>query len=63
MTYEYMCEKCQKEFEVEQSIRAEACADCPMCGNTSTTRLVSQGVTFNLLGEGWASDGYSKHKK
>lgn len=59
MTYEYLCKVCNKEFEVEQSIKSEPHAECPHCRVVSYNRLISRGTTFVLKGGGWASDNYS----
>jgi putative FmdB family regulatory protein len=58
-TYEYKCLCCDKEFEVEQSIKSLPSAECPQCKVTTTKRLISGGTTFTLKGGGWAADTYS----
>jgi hypothetical protein len=62
MTYEYLCKTCNTAFEVEQSIKAEAGAECPKCRIFCTNRLVSGGAGFSLKGGGWAADNYSSSK-
>ena len=43
-TYDYRCNDCNHEFEMFQSIKAEAHKDCPQCGaNGSVERLISAG--------------------
>jgi putative FmdB family regulatory protein len=38
--YEYMCDKCQKEFE-ELILGAEKGAICPECGSQETRKMLS----------------------
>jgi len=59
--YEYHCNKCQKEFEVNQSIISTQ-AQCPDCGLSTNKRLISLS-SFALKGDCWYKDGYSKQKK
>lgn len=63
MTYDYFCKNCEKEFEVEQSIKENPLSDCPKCGSEgSLKRLISGGNGFVLKGDGWAADNYSSKK-
>jgi putative FmdB family regulatory protein len=59
MTYDYWCDNCSKEFEVEQSIKQEPEAVCPRCQALSKKRLISSPGRFILKGNRWAKDGYS----
>lgn len=59
--YEYACERCKKEFEVEQRITEEPLKRCPSCRSTKIKRLISQ-TSFVLKGGGWYSDLYSSSK-
>ena len=47
-TYEYQCDKCEREFEVEQRITEDPLSDCE-CGGRGTLRRVIQpvGIVFN----------------
>jgi putative FmdB family regulatory protein len=56
-TYEYACEACENEWEVEQRITEPALTDCPKCGAPKARRLIS-GSRFVLKGSGWYADGY-----
>lgn len=59
-TYEYDCQVCSVEFEVQQSIKDEKGAECPVCRTFTRNRLISKGTSFTLKGDGWAADNYSK---
>ncbi len=59
--YEYACEKCQHEFEVEQRITDDPVRTCPECRSRKVKRLISQ-TSFVLKGSGWFSDLYSSSK-
>ncbi len=63
-TYEYMCEKCEHEFEREQRISDPPVKTCPKCRSRKVKKLISR-TSFVLKGGGWYSDLYSssKHKK
>lgn len=59
--YEYACEKCEREFEVEQRITEDPLKTCPHCRSRRVKRLISQ-TSFVLKGGGWHSDLYSAPK-
>src|SRR5215471_3838159 len=56
--YEYRCDKCEREFEVEQRITDPPLGACPKCRSRKVRRLISQ-TSFVLKGGGWYSDLYS----
>ena len=56
--YEYACDKCSHEFEVEQRITEDPVKTCPKCKGRRVRRLISQ-TSFVLKGGGWYSDLYS----
>ena len=56
--YEYACEKCESEFEVEQRITDDPIKSCPRCKSRKIKRLISR-TSFVLKGGGWYSDLYS----
>ncbi len=57
-TYEYLCQKCEREFEVEQRITDDPIKTCPSCRSRKVKRLISR-TSFVLKGGGWYSDLYS----
>lgn len=61
MTYEYKCEECGREFEVEQSMKDPVLEICPYCNNQSVHRLVSK-VGFILNGTGWPGKAIKSKK-
>ena len=56
--YEYACQKCESEFEVEQRITDGPIKSCPRCKSKKVKRLISR-TSFVLKGGGWYSDLYS----
>ena len=56
--YEYACEKCESQFEVEQRITDDPIKSCPRCKSRKIKRLISR-TSFVLKGGGWYSDLYS----
>ena len=58
MTYDYKCERCDHEFEVEQKITEAPLTKCPECGEDALKRQITKAPGFELLGKGWARDGY-----
>ena len=59
--YEYACEKCESEFDVEQRITDGPIKSCPRCKSRKLKRLISR-TSFVLKGGGWYSDLYSSPK-
>jgi putative FmdB family regulatory protein len=59
--YEYLCDKCEHEFEAEQRITDDPIRSCPRCRSRKVRRLISQ-TSFVLKGGGWYSDLYSSGK-
>src|SRR6476620_8082037 len=61
-TYEYGCEACGKNWELEQRISEDPIKKCPKCGKLKAKRLISGG-NFMLKGGGWYADGYGSSTK
>ncbi|MEE9366936.1 MAG: FmdB family zinc ribbon protein [Dehalococcoidales bacterium] len=58
-SYDYECEDCGKVCERNHGMDfAAICVLCDVCDGP-TVRLISS-TSFQLRGDGWASDGYSK---
>ncbi|MHC4074874.1 MAG: FmdB family zinc ribbon protein [Planctomycetota bacterium] len=67
-TYEYLCKKCEHEFEQLQSITAKALRKCPQCGKMSLKRLIGAGSGVIFKGSGfyetdYRSESYKKAAK
>jgi putative FmdB family regulatory protein len=60
-TYEYQCDGCGHQFEIEQRITADRLTDCPQCKQPKLQRLIS-ATAFTLKGGGWYRDGYGAPK-
>jgi len=58
--YEYLCQKCGKEFEESQRITDKPLKKCKFC-NGPVERLISR-TSFALKGSGWFKDGYTGAK-
>lgn len=58
-TYEYKCDACGKELEIEQRITEPKLEVCPACNEHKLVRLISRG-NFILKGGGWYADLYHK---
>jgi len=67
-TYEYLCQKCEHEFELFQSITARPIRKCPQCGKLGVKRLIGTGSGIIFKGSGfyetdYRSENYKKGKK
>jgi len=60
-TYDYICKNknCKHEWSFEQKITEQAIKTCPLCKKEAAQRLISGGTGFQLIGSGWAKEGYS----
>lgn len=59
--YEYKCNACGREFEVQQRMSDDELTDCEVCGKKALERLISR-TAFTLKGGGWYKDLYSSTK-
>jgi len=58
-TYEYVCEKCDHEFELFQSITADALETCPReACNGGVRRLIGTGAGIIFKGSGFYETDY-----
>ncbi len=60
--YEYECRACGERTEVIQKISDPALTDCPSCGASEMTKLVS-AAGFRLSGSGWYETDFKKDKR
>jgi putative FmdB family regulatory protein len=58
-TYEYRCDACEREFEVEKRMSDPVEAPCPACDSDQTHRLISHS-SFVLKGTGWYVTDYAR---
>ena len=61
-TYSYLCDACEKTFELEQRISEDPVKKCVLCGQSKARRQIVSG-NFILKGGGWYSDGYGNSRK
>ncbi len=64
-TYDYRCAKCEHEWELFQSIKADPVKKCPKCGKMSAKRVIGPGAAIVFKGSGfyqtdYRSDAYKK---
>jgi putative FmdB family regulatory protein len=65
-TYDYVCDVCNHEFELFQSITDSVKRKCPKCGKNKLRRLIGTGAAIMFKGSGfyktdYRSDTYKKH--
>ena len=58
--YDYKCNKCEHEFEVDHKMVEVYTDGCPKCKHKKVRRILLAPGGFVLRGDGWARDGYSK---
>ncbi len=64
-TYDYLCDACEHEFELFQSIKDPIKKKCPECGKLKLRRLFGTGGAIMFKGSGfyqtdYRSDSYKK---
>lgn len=64
-TYDYVCDGCEHEFELFQSISEPVKRKCPECGKQKLRRLFGIGAAVMFKGSGfyetdYRSDSYKK---
>jgi putative FmdB family regulatory protein len=57
-TYDYVCDACQHEFEIYQSIKEEAKRQCPKCKRLKLRRLIGPGAAIMFKGSGFYKTDY-----
>ena len=67
-TYDYVCDACEHEFELFQSITADVETKCPECKKKKLRRLFGTGAAVVFKGSGfyqtdYRSESYKKGQK
>jgi putative FmdB family regulatory protein len=57
-TYDYVCDACQHEFELFQSIKEATKRKCPACGRQKLRRLIGPGAAIVFKGSGFYKTDY-----
>jgi len=57
-TYDYRCRKCEHEWELFQSIKADPVKKCPACGKASAQRVIGAGAGVIFRGSGFYQTDY-----
>ena len=60
--YEYKCTECDHRLEKLQKMSDDPLKDCPKCGKSALTKLVSAS-SFKLKGTGWYETDFKKSKQ
>jgi putative FmdB family regulatory protein len=59
-TYEYICQKCGKTFEVFQSMKDAPLKTCTFCKNGRVKRLIGRGAGIIFKGSGFYETDYKR---
>jgi putative FmdB family regulatory protein len=57
-TYDYVCEACDHQFELFQSIKEDAKRKCPKCRKLRLRRLIGPGAAIVFKGSGFYQTDY-----
>ena len=57
-TYDYVCDACDHQFELFQSITAKTKRKCPECGRLKLRRLIGPGAAIVFKGSGFYKTDY-----
>jgi putative FmdB family regulatory protein len=57
-TYDYLCDACEHQFELFQSIKEEPKKKCPECGKLKLRRLIGPGAAIVFKGSGFYTTDY-----
>ncbi len=60
--YDYGCQGCGHQFEVQQKLADDPLKNCPACGKALLEKIIS-AAAFVLKGGGWYKDGYGNPGK
>ncbi|MCH7732470.1 MAG: zinc ribbon domain-containing protein [Candidatus Marinimicrobia bacterium] len=59
-TYDYICEVCDHEFEIFQSMTAALLKKCPSCNRMGLRRLIGAGAGIIFKGSGFYETDYKR---
>jgi len=59
--YEYQCKACSHSLEALQKMSDEPLTDCPECGKSELSKLISASG-FKLTGSGWYETDFKGNK-
>ncbi len=64
-TYDYVCKKCDHQWELFQSMKDNPIRKCPSCGKLKAKRVIGPGAGIIFKGSGfyqtdYRSDSYKK---
>ena len=62
-TYDYICELCNKEFELFHSISDNAKRFCPFCQKEGLKRKIGAGAGVIFKGNGFYETDYKRKKE
>ncbi|PLX43150.1 MAG: transcriptional regulator [Deltaproteobacteria bacterium] len=57
--YEYRCQSCGAEFELQRKFSEGPVEECPKCASGPVEKLISRS-SFALKGSGWYQTDYGK---
>jgi len=57
-TYDYVCDACDHQFELFQSIKSDPLKQCPECGKKKLRRLIGPGAAIVFKGSGFYTTDY-----
>lgn len=60
--YEYKCDACDSQFEVQQKLSEPRLEECPRCRAPNLRKLVS-APAFRLKGSGWYETDFKSDRK
>lgn len=60
--YEYFCTACSTQSEISHKISDPPATDCPVCGASALTKLMS-AAGFRLKGAGWYETDFKSGDK
>jgi len=57
-TYDYVCDACEHQFELFQSMKDDPKKQCPECGKKKLRRLIGTGLAIVFKGSGFYTTDY-----